>query len=57
MLYKLSVKYTSGVVHVRASRDGEKLMSKAHELIDTNQAYWVMVSNETTFTVLLERAL
>lgn len=55
MIYKLFVVRTGGIPHVRESRDGDKLLSKAQELIDTDQATWVMVSNETTRTILLER--
>lgn len=56
MLYKLLVIRTSGLPHVRMSRDRDKLVSKAHELIDTDQASWVMVSNETARIVILERS-
>jgi len=54
-MYKLLVHYVSGRSFVRKSLDYEKLMSKAHELIEIGQANWVMVSNETTHTILLKR--
>ncbi len=56
MIYKLLVVRTDGIPRVRTSRDGDKLVSKAHELIDTDQASWVMVSNETLCTILLTRS-
>ncbi len=55
MIYKLLVVRTNGIPRVRTSRDGDKLVSKAHELIETDQASWVMVSNETTRTIIMER--
>ena len=55
MTYKLLVVRVSVEAHVRVSQDKDKLISKAHELIDTNQASWVMVSNEDDGTILMDK--
>jgi transaldolase len=53
MTYKLLVVRVSVEANVRVSQDKDKLVSKAHELIDTNQASWVMVTDEDDGTVLM----